>query len=331
MGSADSVPAASEAGTVTGTVVRYSGSSGDGRVRSINQDSFFVSKLPAGGVLAVVADGMGGHRSGEVASQKAVEVMRRELTPARTYAPTTIARAVRAANLEVFHHAAEHPEHSGMGTTLTSVLIDDQVGLVAHVGDSRAYLIRADDIYQLTYDHSWVADRVRQGILSKTEAEQHRWRNVITNTLGAAPEIKLDIRYFPVEAGDQLLLCSDGVSMLLNEEVLAATISQNPPQAAAEELLRQADARGSPDNITAVVLEVERLEPRVKSYALPEPSHELASVKLGATLSGIRKVEEAFPPQDFFSKLRRQSWYPYRFWILGCLYLILMFLVFSLR
>lgn len=327
MGSADSVQAASE----VGTVVTYAGSSEAGRVRSINQDSFFVAKLPAGGVLAVIADGMGGHRSGEVASQKAVEVMRRELGPARTYAPAAIARAVQAANLEVYDHAAEHLEHSGMGTTLTSVLIDDQVGLVAHVGDSRAYLIRAGGIYQLTHDHSWVADRVRQGVLSKTEAEHHRWRNVITNTLGAATEIKLDIRYFPVEVGDRLLLCSDGVSMLLNEETLAAVVSQNPPEAAALALLKQADERGSPDNITAVVLCVERLEPRVKSYALPEPSHELASVKLSATLSGIRKVEEAFPPQDFLSKLHRQGWYPYRFWILGCLYLILMFLVFSLR
>jgi PPM family protein phosphatase len=134
----------------------YAGLSEAGRVRSINQDSHFVGEMETG-YVAVVADGMGGHKTGEVASQKAVETIRGELSQASTHPPAALAKAVQAANLEIFDYASLHPEHQGMGTTLTTVFIDDQVGLVGHVGDSRAYLIRNNGIRQLTFDHSWVS------------------------------------------------------------------------------------------------------------------------------------------------------------------------------
>ena len=323
-----SVPKRGE--TSSGTLVSYSGASEAGRVRSINQDSFFVGRL-GGAYLAVVADGMGGHKTGEVASQKAVEVLQRELKKAQNHPPSALARAVQAANLEVYDYATDHPENQGMGTTLTTIYLDDQVGLVGHVGDSRAYLVRGDEIRQLTFDHSWVAERVRQGILTQDEARVHRLRNVITNALGATPEVKLDILHFGVQPGDRVLVCSDGVSMLLNEEQLHSTVRDFSPEEAVARLIDEANKRGSPDNITAVVLEVEQVETRTKRYELPPAAaKEPESVTIGQTMSGIDQIEEAFPRQDMAARLKRQPWYPYRLWILGSLYLILLIIIFTL-
>ncbi len=312
--------------TTSGTLVRFAGATQPGRVRAINQDSVFVGRL-ASGMLAVVADGMGGHNTGEVASQKAITIISRELATNWTHPPIAIAKAVQAANLDIYDYALVHPEHQGMGTTLTIVLIDDQVGLVGHIGDSRAYLIREGAISQLTQDHSWVADRVRQGVLTEDEAKRHRWRNVITNALGALPEIKLDIDHFEVRSGDRLLVCSDGISMLLSDAQLLEVASRYPPEEAVSRLMQLADGRGSPDNLSAIALHVEQVEVRSKPYALPSKS---ASVELRGTLSGIRQVEEAYPAQDWLSRLRRQSWYPYRFWLAACGALLLLFVYFGL-
>jgi serine/threonine protein phosphatase PrpC len=314
------------------TRVRYAGLSEAGRVRSVNQDSFFAGEIPGRGTLAIVADGMGGHQTGEVASQKAVSIIRQELGRSRVHPPAAIARAVQAANLEIYEFAMENPENHGMGTTLTTVLIDDQVGLVAHIGDSRAYLVRGGTIKQLTQDHSWVAERVRQGILTEDEAKRHRWRNVITNALGATPQFKLDLMHFDVKPGDRVLLCSDGISMLLDDARLMQILMNHPPEEAVQQLIQGANERGSPDNVTAVVLQVEHVEAKPKRYELPRDYQEQpATVQIGSTMSGIRKIEESYPLQDRLSKLRRKSWYPYRFWILGCLYLILLLVVFIVR
>jgi protein phosphatase len=312
----------------SGTRVHFAGATQAGRVRAINQDSVFVDQL-ASGVLAVVADGMGGHNTGEVASQKAVTIISRELAASRAHPPLAIAKAVQAANLDIYDYARAHPEHQGMGTTLTTVLIDDQVGLVGHIGDSRAYLIRDGTIRQLTQDHSWVADRVRQGILTEDEAKRHRWRNVITNALGALPEIKLDIAHFEVRSGDRLLLCSDGISMLLSDAQLLEVVSHHPPEDAVARLMQLANDRGSPDNLSAIVLYVEQVEVRPKPYALPSKHDTPASVALRGTLSGIRQIEEAYPAQDWLSKLRRQAWYPYRYWLAACVALVILFVYFS--
>lgn len=313
----------------SGTRVHFAGATQPGLVRTINQDSVFVGRL-ASGLLAVVADGMGGHNTGEVASQKAIAIISRELAANWTHPPIAIAKAVQAANLDIYHYAHEHPEHQGMGTTLTIVLIDDQVGLVGHIGDSRAYLIREGAIQQLTQDHSWVADRVRQGVLTEDEAKRHRWRNVITNALGALPEIKLDINHFEVRSGDRLLLCSDGISMLLSDPQLLEVVSRHPPEEAVSRLMQLANDRGSPDNLSAIALYVEQVEVRPKPYTLPSQSDTPASVELRGTLSGIRQVEEAYPAQDWLSRLRRQSWFPYRFWLAACAALLLLFVYFSL-
>ncbi len=319
------------AGEAVLSPIEYKGCSQPGRVRTVNQDAHHVGPAAGRAFIAMVADGMGGHRSGEVASQKAVDIMRRELERSRSQPPVTIARATQMANLAIFDHANENPEHQGMGTTCTVLVLDDQVGLVGHVGDSRAYLLREGELRQLTLDHSWVADRVRQGILSEEEARQHRWRNVITNTLGSNPQVKLDLLHFRVEPGDVILLCSDGVSMLLSTELMKRLLQENGPEQACDRLLEEANNRGSPDNVTAVVLRVNEVEVRNKRYSLPEgKAFEPSSVKLGETLGGVRQVEDTYPVQDLLGKLKRQRWYPYRYWLLGSLYLLLLILVFSI-
>jgi PPM family protein phosphatase len=210
------------------------------------------------------------------------------------------------------------------------VLIDDQVAIVGHVGDSRAYLVRDGTIEQLTHDHSWVADRVRQGLLTQDEARRHRWRNVITNALGATATFRLDLQHFTLREGDRILLCSDGISMLLSDAMMTAIVRDHEPQQAAEMLVAEANDRGSPDNVTAVVLHVDTLVERTKRYTLPDHEGEPSSVEITDTLSGIRKVEDTFPVQSLLNAMRRQTWYPYRMWIVGSLYLLLLVLVFAI-
>ncbi len=312
------------------TRVVAAGASDAGRVRAMNQDAFWSGQVGRKGFLAVVADGMGGHQTGEVASQQALETFRTSLAALRAHPPAALARAAQAANLEVHALATERPEHQGMGTTLTALLIDDQVGLLGHVGDSRAYRLRDGVLELLTHDHSWVADRVRQGLLSEEEARRHRWRNVITNALGANPTFRLDLAAVDVRAGDRFLLCSDGVSMMVSEGLMTQILTQHPPQAAAEALISESNDRGSPDNVTAVVVEVLELAVQPKRYELPEASAVPTSVEVSDTMSGIRDVEDAYPLRSPLRALRRQPWYPYRGWIVGSLYLVLLFLVFSI-
>lgn len=313
------------------TRIAGAGASDPGRVRSVNQDSFFTGEVGACGYLAVVADGMGGHTAGEIASRRAVDVLTDTLRASRAHPPVALARAAQAANVEVYNYAALRPELRGMGTTLTAVVIDDQVGLVGHVGDSRAYLARDGELKRLTVDHSWVADRVRQGLLTEGEALRHRWRNVITNAIGATPTFRLDVLHFDVRPGDVVLVVSDGVSMLLSEPRMAQTITELAPDEAARRLVQEANDRGSPDNVTAVVMRVEEVVPKPKRYDLHGEPLSTSSVDIGDTLSGIRRVEEGFPGNGPLSRLKRHPWYPYRFWLAGSAYLLALLVLFLAR
>ncbi len=299
-----------------------------GSVREANQDSFFVNLTP-NGALALVADGMGGHVSGELASQKARDVLSGALRGGHKYPPLAVAEAVQRANLEIFDHAETHPADRGMGTTLTLVFIDDHLALVGHVGDSRAYLVRDGAIRQLTQDHSWVADRVRQGLLNDDEAKRHGWRNIITNSLGTQASVRLELTALTLRAEDRLLLCSDGLTLLLSDEVLLEVISQNPPEEAVHDLVRRANERGSPDNVTALVIAVRDAEVRSKLYALPDDLP--VSVELGEDDKGLLAVEEAFPYRGRSARLRRHPLWPYRYWVIGYALLIALFIVFGLR
>lgn len=314
--------------TATATRLTSAGATDAGRVRSLNQDYFYVGDIPGRGHLAVVADGMGGHTAGEVASRRAVETMIDSLRRSRSHPPVAMARAAQAANVEVYNYALENPQNKGMGTTLTAVLIDDQVGLVGHVGDSRAYLVRDSTIQRLTVDHSWVADRVRQGLLSEEEAKRHRWRNVITNAIGATPTFRLDVLYFNVLPGDLVVVVSDGVSMLLDEKRIAQVVVESEPEEAAARLLAEANEKGAPDNLTAAVIRVEEVAFRPKPYDLPGTPLEASSVDIGETMSGIRRVEDGYPSNGPLQRMKRHPWYPYRFWIFGSAYLIVLLALF---
>ena len=314
--------------TAPSSRILLAGGSSAGLVRTTNQDSLFVELTPQG-ALALVADGMGGHVSGELASQKARDALVQTLSRSQKHPPLALARAVQRANLEIFDHADAHPENHGMGTTLTLVLIDDQLAVVGHVGDSRAYLIRDGSITQLTHDHSWVADRVRQGLLNEDEAKQHGWRNVITNALGTGPSVRLELSALVLRPGDRLLVCSDGLTLLLPDDLILQTVLNAAPEDAVAELLRRADERGSPDNVTAALLVAEEVAVRPKAYTLPAEMP--VTVVLDEDAEALGAVEAAFPYRGRSAKLRRHPLFPYRWWLLGCVSLLVLFAFFSLR
>lgn len=311
------------------THINVAGSTNTGLVRNSNQDSYFIDSFPQG-VLAVVADGMGGHKDGEIASEIATEIVAESFKNIKEIPPVIIGQAVQAANLNICDYSDEKLGHQGMGTTLTIVFLDDQIGFVGHIGDSRAYLIRNGKITQLTRDHSWVADRVRQGILTELEAKNHSWRNVITNALGATQEVTLDLSYFMAQAGDKLFLCSDGISILIDDEELAKIITDNNSKDAVEKIMLQAYELGSPDNITAIAIDIKSITNKSKGYRLPDNT-EPEAIKIDETRGGLTEISEIYPLKGIFAIMQKQPWYPFRYWLLASLGLFLLFLIFSLR
>ncbi len=222
-----------------------------GRVRTHNEDSV-LAQPP----LYVVADGLGGHEAGEVASAIAVETLR-DNAPRRADA-NALARAVRTANTAVIRAAKEGIGRSGMGTTMTAALVDGGHLVLAHVGDSRAYLLHGSELQQLTDDHSMVADMMRRGQLSEADARVHPNRSVITRALGTDPNMVADTYEVHAAAGDRLLLCSDGLSgMLTNERIAEILGAYTDPSTAASALIDAANEAGGQDNISVVVVDIE--------------------------------------------------------------------------
>ena len=250
-----------------GPDVTFAAASRPGVVRRVNQDAGFAG-LVDGRPLLAVADGIGGHDAGEVASRTAVATVRERLARSREPAPVALARAVAEADRAVRRAQGDAPGRAGMGTTLSAVWIDGDVAVLAHVGDTRAFLLRGGRLERLTDDHSLVAERVRQGLLSEGEAAGHRLRNVITNALGADAALRIDVGHVPLEAGDRLVVTSDGVTTLLDEATLA-DLAVGPPDAAVAAILDAADARGSADNVTAALAAVERVRGAATRYARP--------------------------------------------------------------
>lgn len=237
-----------------------------GRQRRVNQDAVLALDLPQGGLYAV-ADGMGGHAAGELAANLALDALSQHYLEGRGSPPERLAEAVQAANLAVLQHAVG--EYVGMGTTLLALLIDRGAALLAHVGDSRAYLLRAGKLQRLTEDHSWVAEQVRLGNLTEAEARNHHWRSVISNGLGAEKNVRLELFGLPLRAGDRLLLCSDGLSGVVGESTLLELLARSlPPERTVRELINAANEAGGPDNITAVVVDILR-DQRLPHYPLP--------------------------------------------------------------
>lgn len=237
------------------------------RQGGVNQDAALALDLPRGGLYAV-ADGMGGHAAGELAANLALDALSQHYLDARSSPPIRLAEAVQAANLAVLRHAVG--EYVGMGTTLLAALVDRGAVTVAHVGDSRAYLLRGGDLFRLTEDHSWVAEQVRLGHMTEQEARDHQWRSVVSNALGGEERVRLELFAFPARAGDRLLLCSDGLSGVVLDQQLLETLSRRAePEDTARALVNAANDAGGPDNITAVVVDVHR-DVRVPTYSLPQ-------------------------------------------------------------
>ncbi len=224
-----------------------------GRVRAINQDAFYQPR--PGENFAVIADGMGGHQAGDVASVMAVEEFTRWLRCAPRPDEETLRYAVSEANRAVYLKSRLEPDKAGMGTTLTAVWVDEDSVLLIHVGDSRAYRLRDGELRQMSRDHSVVAELVKNGEITTEEAKVHPQRHLITRAIGTASRVEPDFGRFSRKPGDVWLLCSDGLSGYLSDgELQGILCSRRKWQAKAEAMVQLALERGGADNITLLVV-----------------------------------------------------------------------------
>lgn len=245
-------------------LIAGSGNTHVGRVRTSNQDSYLCDNKRS---LYIVADGMGGHAGGEVASSLAVQNIRTFLdnnltqaalkeaaTPLGTTAKI-LSDSINHASARIYDRALEEPNLRGMGTTATIARIVGRSLVVAHVGDSRLYLIRCGYIYQITTDHSLVSEQLRAGIITKEEAESHHLRNVITRSVGYQEQEDVDTYVLDLEVGDFIVICSDGLHGRVPEEIICEHC-KNYGILAVDHLIAEANNRGGDDNISVIVCQV---------------------------------------------------------------------------
>lgn len=231
-----------------------------GQVRSHNEDNGGFTHNKEGVLLAVVADGMGGHQAGDVASQMTIEILSKKWQ--ETYGittPTTIeswlAEAITDVNAQLFIHSLNNPQCQGMGTTLVAVVCTNQFVTYAHIGDSRAYLINKETILQKTEDHTLVNELVRSGQITPLEAENHPRRNVILRALGTERTIKVDIKTIEWDEEDFILLCSDGLSNKVTDSEMSDVLQKDLSlEEKATELITVANVRGGEDNISVALV-----------------------------------------------------------------------------
>lgn len=248
-----------------------------GIIRSGNEDNFLM--LPDRGIF-VVADGMGGHAAGEVASEMAVRIIGRELGSLKGLADEAVAErvrtAIRTANQSIFERTLTEHDKRGMGTTVTSLVLFGTRFLIGQVGDSRCYVLRDGRFTQVTKDHSYVQEQVDAGYLTPEQARTHPYSNVITRCVGANADVMPDVYVGGVHPGDHFLLASDGLTGMLEDPQLAEVLaSGRPPEEQVNQLIEDANRRGGLDNITAIVV-------RIDAVDLPE---------------GARTTEEVIAPR----------------------------------
>ena len=237
-----------------------------GMKREHNEDSFLVNDDLG---LFVVCDGMGGHAGGETASRLAVQTIEKELISAKlrnddpfssevALAESPLAGALReaveGACSAVFRTSRANPELAGMGTTCISLLVRGDHAILGHVGDSRAYLVRDGEVWQLSEDHSLVNEQVRAGLLTQEEAKHSRLKNIITRSVGFEEDVLVDVMGVETRAGDRFLLCSDGLSNLVETDEIRDALSHDDVAQVPEMLIQLANARGGDDNITVVAV-----------------------------------------------------------------------------
>jgi serine/threonine protein phosphatase PrpC len=240
-----------------------------GLKRPLNEDSFCSNEEEG---LFVVADGMGGHAHGEVASRLAVETIEEFIKLTSGDADVTwpygideqlslngnrLKTSIRYANQKLLEHAKASAGCEGMATTVVAVLLEGETAEIAHVGDSRLYLIRDGEIQRLTSDHSWVNEQVLSGVIDSEQARNHPLRNVVTRALGGRSDLEVDVQSLDLRSGDRLLLCSDGLTTMLDDqEILDIVLGEDGGIDQADKLVEAANRNGGEDNITAILLKV---------------------------------------------------------------------------
>lgn len=231
-----------------------------GRIRSGNEDNFFAEADERRGVF-VVADGMGGHAAGEVASEMAVTIVSRHLlglsSVRDTGASQLVSKSLQEANRAIFDRMLAESDKQGMGTTASVMVLSDHGYLIGQIGDSRVYLYRDGALVQITKDHSYVQEQVDAGLLTPEQARYHPYSNVITRCVGASDEVEADIYSGDVRVGDVFLLCSDGLTGMVDDRRLAQLLmARSGPGRIVDSLIAEANGRGGLDNITAIVIQV---------------------------------------------------------------------------
>ena len=244
------------------------GQSDVGRVREENEDAFLVSDELG---LYIVADGMGGHFGGKTASNLAVKTLNESITEQRenivsgakeeplesSSVPRILADAVRFACGTIYAAAQEDPELHGMGTTVTSMVLQNERAFIAHVGDSRCYLQREDRIIQITDDHSLVNEQIKAGLITPEEARESRLKNIITRSVGFEKDVAVDTFALPVRPGDKFLICSDGLANFVDDTEIGIALATLPLNEVPERMIHLANERGGDDNITVVCIAAE--------------------------------------------------------------------------
>jgi protein phosphatase len=256
-------------GSDTARKVAARGITDVGKKRDHNEDAFLVDESLG---LFIVADGMGGHAGGATASRLAVETIRDHVRAARSAdpdlfgagagveesrVPDVLRHAVEKACGVIYDTAQTAPDLSGMGTTVTAALVDGPSAFVAHVGDSRCYLLRGGNIYQVSEDHSLVNEQLKAGAISADEARTSRFKNIITRSVGFEQDVQVDLMGLEVEEGDRLVVCCDGLSNLVDDVEILELVEGTPLDEAPGRLVALANERGGDDNITVIVVAVD--------------------------------------------------------------------------
>ncbi len=237
-----------------------------GKVRQINEDSSWVDTDWNGLTLAIVADGMGGHKAGDVASQMAITVMQEQLAEISKDSSTEqcediLRTAIHTANHKLYELASSHSAYSGMGTTIAVVLASSEWLLAAHIGDSRIYLCTEHKVQQLTEDHSLVNELVKTGQISAEEASTHPRRNILTKAVGTDPYVDADVKQVEWKIGDRILICSDGLTSMIGADRIGEYVhNAESLEQTADRLVECALEAGGDDNVTVVLLANESME-----------------------------------------------------------------------
>lgn len=240
-----------------------------GMKRQGNEDNYLINDALR---IYVCCDGMGGHAGGEFASQIAVTTIEEVLAsirdeqgddaemPEEQLTQEKIKYAVRLAGKRIYERAQAEPDYRGMGTTAVLLYFLNGMAYIAHVGDSRGYLVRGGEISQRTEDHSWVNEQIKHGLITPEAAKHHRFRNIITRSLGFQEEVEVDTQVLKAEPGDLFMMCSDGLTNHVEDDEMRDLLVERPFQQVAQDLVRLACERGGDDNITAVIARVDQAD-----------------------------------------------------------------------